>query len=251
MSTTKHDSAEVSGENTKGLAKAVTRYALTFAIILLLQIGVEKLIFGQIGPDPAFEKDLVGALQALDPFELGKLWGESIGFYSEPISDTPEYTACMERPGAIDYVCIGEAENKRLSVRVSADGYFNWFPASLIKSVWNVLAYQFQDTQTPAYRLVAFCQIIVGFGFMTAVMAGLLQLESFKNVHPLLLLTVYVMGCVACSSLLAWPLRLLALAITAKITTGIYAATTVQAVGKAVDTIMHKNLDRVIDGAWR
>jgi hypothetical protein len=60
-----------------------------------------------------------------------------------------------------------------------------------------------EDTQTPAYRLVAFCQVIVGFGFMTAVMAGLLRLEFFKNVHPLLLLTVYVVGCVACSSLLA------------------------------------------------
>ncbi len=245
------DDPEASGEKTKGLVKAVTRYALTFAIIIVLQLGVEKLIFGQIGPDPAFEKDLVGALQGLDPFELGKLWGESIGFYSEPIAETPEYAACMQRPGALDYVCIGEAENKRLSVRVSADDYLNWFPASLVKSVWNVLAYQFQDTQTPAYRLVAFCQIIVGFGFMTAVMLGLLQLRSFKNVHPLLLLVLYVVGCVACSSLLAWPLRLVALALTAKITTGIYAATTVQTVNKAVDTLMHRNLDRFIDVVWR
>jgi hypothetical protein len=251
MSAAKDDPAEANGEKTKGLVKAVTRYALTFAIIVLLQLGVEKLIFGQIGPDPAFEKDLVGALQALDPFELGKLWGESIGFYSEPISDTPEYAACMERPSALDYVCIGEAEKKRLTVRVSADDYFNWFPASLIKSVWNVLIYQFQDTQTPAYRLVAFCQIIVGFGLMTAIMAGLLRRESLKNVHPFLLLTLYLVGCVACSSLLAWPLRLLALALTAKITTGIYAATTVQTLNKAVDTLMHRNLDRVIDATWR
>jgi hypothetical protein len=59
----------------------------------------------------------------------------------------------MERPSALDYVCIGEAEKKRLTVRGSPDDYFNWFPASLIKSVWNVLIYQFQDTQTPAYCL--------------------------------------------------------------------------------------------------
>jgi hypothetical protein len=49
MSAAKDDPAEANGEKTKGLVKAVTRYALTFAIIVLLQLGVEKLIFGQIG----------------------------------------------------------------------------------------------------------------------------------------------------------------------------------------------------------
>jgi hypothetical protein len=50
---------------------------------------------------------------------------------------------------------------------------------------------------------------------------------------------------------LAWPLRLVALALTAKITTGIYAATTVRALDKAVDGVMHWNLDYVIESAWR
>jgi hypothetical protein len=233
-----------------GLAKSVIRYVITLAVVLLLQLGAEKLIFGEIGPDPAFERDVVSALQGLDPFELGKLWGEALGF-NESVSSTPEYAACMARPGADAGICIGESEEKRMSVRVYPDSTFGWFPASLVKATWNVIAYQFQDGQPPAYRLVALCQIIVGFGFMTAIMAALMRFKRFQNTHPIILLVLYTVGCFAFSSLLAWPLRLLALALSAKITTGIYAATTVRALDKSVDALMHRSLDRALEAAWR
>ncbi len=247
MSVPDHDETDKPDRLPWTLVKVAIRYILTFAVVVAVQVGIEKLVFGEVWPDRAFEANLLVVLDAFDPLELTKLWAESWSGYSEAIDETPEYAACMKKSGASAVACWGEAEFKRRAVRVGPP--YDWFPASLARSVWNVVAYQFGSDQSPAYRMVALWQIILGFSSMTAIMSGLMMLRQFRSLHPFLLVAIYLVGCVVLSSLLAIPLKALVLAFTSKLATGVYATTGVRAVNKTVDSLMHTSLERALEAA--
>jgi hypothetical protein len=267
----------------------IVRFCVTFVVILAAQLGIEMLIFGKIGPDEAFQKELVSALKTFDPTGLGKLWLEVglPGKYSEPLEDTPEYKVCMQRRPSAEFCrkafedakpalpgnhsgpveaapyykacmqrspsaesCRKEAQEKRDQAQVDPHSWLSWGPLRLAANTWNVAAHQFRRDQTPAFRLIAFAQLLLGYAVMLGVSAYLLRFPRFANMHPFWAFVLFLVGGIGASVLVAFPMRWLALHIV-QFATALYGAAGFAVLSQIVNGIMGKILDRLAEAPWQ
>jgi hypothetical protein len=234
----------------RGAGWGVTRFFVIVSVIVLIQFGLEALIFGEVGPSHEFQNALKETLATFDPTEFGKLVMEAQGGYEEPIAQTPEYRACMEVPIHTPEFCREQARRKREALRPDPKSSFNIGPLRLAVSVWNVIVYQFTSDRTPAFRLVALCQILVGFSLAFAIGSWILSRPYAPDINWIWAFLLLLIGGVVCCVLAAIPLQCLALWWT-KPVIGVYSATGLAAVNKTADGVMHKVVERIVDAIWK